>query len=95
MKKKKNIKKIKELTDSQLFEIIYENNDEVGELITYEEREALPHSPKENAAKDISYCNCVFCRRWTEPCKQDCRMCDIKFNEIRNSIYADDEVKIK
>ena len=87
-------KKIKDLTDEQLYSIIYESESELGEPITYEDRLPYPDD-EETPAKDITYDNCRFC------CRKSCSFCGIKckkeyidFDEIRNSIYAEDEVEI-
>lgn len=86
------VKKIKDLTDKQLFLAIYKNDD-LFKLITYQDRKSYPDDINE-PAKDISWDNCRFCKRHNTWCFGECKRKDIDFNEIRNSIYAEDEVEI-
>ena len=86
-------KKIKELTDEQLYLIVYEN--ELGEPITYKDRPAYPDN-NELPAKDITYDNCRFCKKERVGIcfPLNCERRFIDFDAIRNSIYAEDEVEI-
>ncbi len=85
-------KKIKELTDRELFIAIFTNADWF-KLVSYQDRKGYPNNSNEPAI-NISYDNCRFCKRCHDCWRNDCKPKDINYGEIRNSIYAEDEVEV-
>ena len=85
-------KKIRDLTDEELFKAIY-TNDEDYSLVSYKKRDPWPENDDEPAI-NISWDNCRFCKLHETDCGCNCKMKNIDFDEIRNSIYANDEVYV-
>ena len=85
-------KKIKDLTNEQLFRAIYKDDDLLT-LVEYPDRKGYPDDVEEPAIS-ISWDNCRFCKHHNIWCDCDCKQRDIDFDEIRKSIYAEDEVDI-
>ena len=88
-------KKIKDLTDKELHKAIY-IEDESYKVISYDDREKFPED-ENTPAKNITWDNCRFCEKRYH-CKNECQKVIagkfIDYDEIKNSIYADDEVEV-
>lgn len=89
-------KKIKDLTDEEIYKYIYQKR---YKCVDYEDREAYPDDDN-IPAKNITYDNCRYCKENEKfdimcglECKRDKSVID--YQAIRTGIYKDDEVEVE